>query len=108
MVDRTEQVTGFRALALVAPEPGEAGGVPQLEQPCTLPLGNSDGLTIALLGSELVAGGIQKITPHPQQLSFKNPLLIGLDNPCSLGKAPAFFVGLIELSVGFGEPGKQK
>ena len=43
---------GFRALALVAPEPGEAGRCPQLEELRALPLGNGDGLTIVLLGRD--------------------------------------------------------
>src|ERR1700733_4532097 len=84
VVDRTEQIASFCTLALVAPEPGEASRCPQLEELRALPLGNGDGLTIVLLGSGLV-GGFQQITPHPQQLSFKNLLLIHFDNPCSLG-----------------------
>ena len=46
VVDRTKQVTGFHVLALVAPEPSEAGRCPQLKELRALPLGNCDGLTI--------------------------------------------------------------
>ena len=62
---------GFRALALVAPEPGEAGRCPQLEELRALPLGNGDGLTVVPLGPRSIAGGIQQIARRPmQQLSF--------------------------------------
>ena len=58
-VDRTEQLAGFRPLALVAPEPGEADRRPQLEEFCALPFGNGDGLTIVPLGRGEVASGVQ-------------------------------------------------
>ena len=61
IVDRREQVIDFRLPALVAPEPGEAGGGPQLQKLCTLPLSNGDGLTIALLGCGSIVGGVQEI-----------------------------------------------
>jgi hypothetical protein len=51
-VDWCEQIAGFRALALVMPEPGEADRCPQLEQLCALPLGNDDGLTIVRSASD--------------------------------------------------------
>ena len=108
IVDRTEQITGFRALALVAPEPGEAGRCPQLEELCALPLGNGDGLTIVPLGPGSIAGGIQQIARHPmQQLSFNDPLVGGLDDPRSLGEAVLCFSRLPEHGVGLGEPREQ-
>jgi hypothetical protein len=65
MVDRAEQITGFRALALVAPEPGKANRCSQLEGPCALPLGNDDGLAIVPLGPGLIALVLQQITRQP-------------------------------------------
>jgi hypothetical protein len=44
-VDRAEQITSFNALALVAPEPGEAGRCPQLKELCALLLGNGYSLS---------------------------------------------------------------
>jgi hypothetical protein len=52
---------GFRTLALVAPEPGKAGGGPQLEQLCALPFGNSNGLAIAPFGRRPVTAGGEQV-----------------------------------------------
>ena len=92
IVDRIEQITAFRAFALVTPEPGEADRCPQLQELCALPLGNSDRLAIMLLCRGLIAGGIQQIARHPmQQFSFADPLIGSLDDPRSLGEAVPFF-----------------
>ena len=83
---------GFRVLALVAPEPGEAGRCPQLEQLRALPLGNGDGLTVVPLRPRSVAGGIQQIARRlMQQLDFKVALVGGLDDPRSLSEAVLLF-----------------
>src|SRR5690349_16171588 len=95
---------GFRTPALIAPKPGETGRGPQLKELCALALGNNDRLTIASLGCRLTATSLQQIALHPQQLSFKSPLLVGLDDSCSFVKAPPSFIGLIEFGVGFGKP----
>src|SRR6476659_4518403 len=45
-IDRREQVTRFRALALATPQPGKADGGLQLIEFRALPFGNEDGLTV--------------------------------------------------------------
>src|SRR3954471_23864393 len=53
VIDRTEQITGFHALALVAPEPRKAGAGAQRKQLRTLALRACDRAAIASLGGEL-------------------------------------------------------
>ncbi len=88
IVDRTEQITGLRALALVAPEPGEAGRCSQLEELCALPLGNGDGLTIVLLGRRIDRRrrSADRLAPDAAtQLRRPVPRSASID-PCSLGE----------------------
>src|SRR3982751_3062537 len=85
-VDRRKQVTRFRLPALVAPEPGETDGGPQLVELRALPLGNGDSLTIALFSPGPISGGIQQVARHLiQHLSFIYPLVGGLDYLRRLG-----------------------
>ena len=63
-VNWREESTGVGALALVAPEAGEAGGGAQFKQLCPLSLRNRDRLVITLLGCSSIAGGIQQIAPQ--------------------------------------------
>jgi hypothetical protein len=58
-VDRSEQLAGLIPLALIAPESGKAGSGAQFGVFCTLPSRDAECLMIVLLGSSLVAGGIQ-------------------------------------------------
>jgi len=64
-VDRRKQVAGFGALALIAPQAGEAGGGAQLPDFRTLPLRDLHGLIIVSLSRRLVIGGIQQIPSQP-------------------------------------------
>src|SRR5258708_31504989 len=57
--DRREEVAGFVALALVAPEAGEAGGGAKLERFCALLFRDRDRLMVILLGSGSIASGVE-------------------------------------------------
>ena len=63
----------------------------------SLALAYVDGPTIVILGSGSIAGGIHA------SASLADPLVYGLDDPRSLGKAISFF-RLPEHGVGMGEP----
>src|SRR5215467_3749590 len=62
-VDRGEQVTGLGAFALVAPEPGEAGGGAQLPKFGVLPLRHSECLVVAVLRCGGLLDGQQERPP---------------------------------------------
>jgi hypothetical protein len=51
VVDRREEIASLGALALVAPEAGEAGGGAELEHFCTLTLCYGDGLLVWTISS---------------------------------------------------------
>lgn len=55
IVDRIEQVTGFRAFALVAPEPGKAERSAQFPKFCALALRNGKAASKAVLRGRLVS-----------------------------------------------------
>src|SRR3954453_15592670 len=94
-VDRREQITSFRMPALVAPEPGEAYASAQLRELRALPLGNSDGLVIALFSAGSISGDVREGAGCLiQPLGFKYPLVGSLDNLCRFG----------EIIPGFGMP----
>jgi hypothetical protein len=64
VVDRREEVVGFGTAALVAPEPGKAGGGAQFPELGPLLLGYAQGFVIEFLG------GLGMPLPQ-QQLAFE-------------------------------------
>src|SRR6266446_9181835 len=75
-VDRREQSAGLIALALVAPEPGKAGGGAQLPRLCLLRPGNLPRLEKAGLGSGevVIAQAPQHFAPEAIQLRLEPAL----------------------------------
>ena len=77
----------FRALALVAPQAGEAGRSAQPKRLRALAFRHSDRSMIILLRSSLVASPIHEIASKSMQLDLTGPLVGRLDELRSLDEA---------------------
>jgi hypothetical protein len=89
----------FGALALVAPEAGEAGGGAELPEVGTLPPRYGERLMIALLGCGVIIHGQQQRSTQPMHFGLGPTLLCGLNYVGSLGEAFEPFVRLRGHSV---------
>src|SRR6516165_9824511 len=69
-IDWRERVTRLSALALVAPQPGKAGGGAQFECFRSLTLRDCQSAMITFLGGSSVASGVQKIAAHPKHVDL--------------------------------------
>ena len=111
-VDRGQQVAGLVALALVAPEPREAGGGAQLEGLRLLRARDVDGVVEeASASAGLAAGGEDDLALQPMQLGVEERLPRlrcdgepRLDGAARLGELPRGQVRLAEQSEIAGAP----
>jgi hypothetical protein len=69
-----------------------------------LPPRNDECLTIALLGSGLIAGGVQQIASNAINVGFADPLIGGIDDLCSFREAVQALDRLSEPCLGLGNP----
>jgi hypothetical protein len=99
---------GFGALALVAPQAGEAGGSRELKRFRPLPFRDRERLMIAQLGGNFISGGVQQLASQPVQLGLVIALVNRLDKLRGLGKAVQALFQLTNLGIGLGEPYERK
>src|SRR5258707_9326240 len=102
-IPQREEVVSFRALALVAPQAGEAGRSAQPKRLGALALRHSERLMIILLRSGLVASRIHHIASKSMQLDLTGPLVGRLDELRSLNEALLPLLQLPDLGVSIGE-----
>jgi hypothetical protein len=107
-VDRGEEIVGFGALALVAPQAGEAGGGVQLKNLCALPLGDGNGSLIVFLRSGLIACGAQQVAVDSLHLRFGKSLLGGVDDAGGLREAKEALIRLAGPGSRLGKHQKQR
>ena len=93
----------FGALALIAPQAGEARRSAQPKRPRTLALRHSERSMIVLFRSGLVASRIHYIAPNSMQLGLTGPLLGRLDELRSLDEAFLPLLQMTDLGVSLGE-----
>lgn len=93
----------FSALALVAPQAGEAGRGAQPKCLRALTLRHGERAMIVLLRSSLVASRIHHIASKSMQLDFTAPLLRRLDKLRSLDEAILPLLQMPGLGVSLGE-----
>src|SRR5262249_21695323 len=79
VVDRREEITGFGALPLVAPEAGKAHRSPQLPEFRTLPTRNGDGLAKTCFSRHRIANSDEKIPSKAMHFGLLIAHLRGLD-----------------------------
>src|SRR5215475_9475054 len=102
-IPRREEVASFRALALVAPQAGEAGRSAKPKRLRALALRHSERSMIILLCSRLVASRIHHIASKSMQLDLTGPLVGRLDELRSLDEAVLLLLQMPDLGVSLGE-----
>src|SRR6476660_7429872 len=106
-IRRREDVVSFHALALVAPQAGEAGRSAQPKRLRTLALGHRERSMIILLRSCLVASRIHHVASKSIQLGFTGSFLGRLDQLRSLDEAVPPLLQIPDLGVSLGEKTKR-
>src|SRR5437660_9668580 len=102
-IHQREEVVSFRALALVAPQAGEAGRSAQPKRLRALALRHSERSTIILLRSSLVASRNHHVASKSMQLDLTGPLVGRLDELRSLDEAILPLLQMPDLGVSLGE-----
>jgi hypothetical protein len=102
-IDRCQEIAGFRAFALIAPEAGEASRGTKLKRFCALPLRDGECEMIVLLGRDPLARRVQQIASQPMQLGLAVPLVGRLDDLRGLSEAIQALHRLSKLGVGLGK-----
>src|ERR1700738_2471774 len=102
-IHQREEVVSFRALALIAPQAGEADRSAQPKRLRALALRHSERSMIILLRSGLVASRIHHIAPKSMQLDLTAPLVGRLAELRSLDEAILALLHMPDLGVSLGE-----
>src|SRR6516162_2300425 len=79
-VDRSEEVAGFGAAALIAAQPGEAPGSAQFPELSLLLLGDAQGVTIQFLGGVGMSLPLQQLAFAPIQVCCEPALACALND----------------------------
>ena len=107
-IHQRQEVVSFRALALVAPQAGEAGRSAQLKGLRALALRHSERSMIILLRSGMVASRIHQIASKSMQLGLTGPLVGRLDELRSLDEAILPLLQMPDLGVSLGEKAERE
>src|SRR5207249_1101056 len=107
-IHQRQEVVSFRALALVAPQAGEAGRSAQPKRLRALALRHSERSMIILLRSGLVASRIHQIASKSMQLDLTGPLVGRLDELRSLDEAILPLLQMPDLGVSLREKAERE
>src|SRR6516164_4594393 len=102
-IPQREEVAGFPALALVAPQASEAGGGTQPKSLRVLAFRQGERSMIILLRGGVVASRIHHIASRSMQLDFTGALVGRLDELRSLGEAILTLLLILHLGMILGE-----